>query len=422
MSKLRISLFNITAVLFIVALSVYSCKKEVNEQDNNNPNTENDLGGENQNQEHGIITGTIYAENGTSKIPAVKVFVDIDGEIYLTKTDKNGKFSLSVPEGDHILHIHSGNGKLFFSSAEVSVSANQTYNLPQNQSILNQQGNFAYIGMSGGLDNIQTIVIDSLGYQADELVISDFLSLNTLQQYDIIFINCGVGPLEQQIYDNVEQYLIGGGDLFISDLSVSFLKGDDNILIGSSGHGEIVDALPKTCTSLQGGFVSDNDLCTKRFGGMDFVSANVLDSDLEIALGLNQFTIYYEIGAWETIQVLSNAFDVLLEDAGTSSKDYGPLVIRSNAFAPWAQGNGTTSQSGDFVTICHTPPGNPSNSQTLTISANAVQAHLDHGCSIGACEGNGGRVLFTTFHNHPGATNSTTAEKVTALQYFILSF
>jgi hypothetical protein len=37
------------------------------------------------------------------------------------------------------------------------------------------------------------------------------------------------------------------------------------------------------------------------------------------------------------------------------------------------------------VTICHVPPGNPSNFQTITISDNALQAHLGHGDLLGAC-------------------------------------
>lgn len=37
------------------------------------------------------------------------------------------------------------------------------------------------------------------------------------------------------------------------------------------------------------------------------------------------------------------------------------------------------------VTICHLPPGNPSNYQTITISSSALKAHLGHGDLGGAC-------------------------------------
>lgn len=37
------------------------------------------------------------------------------------------------------------------------------------------------------------------------------------------------------------------------------------------------------------------------------------------------------------------------------------------------------------VTICHIPPGNPGNLNTITISEHALQAHLAHGDFLGDC-------------------------------------
>lgn len=37
------------------------------------------------------------------------------------------------------------------------------------------------------------------------------------------------------------------------------------------------------------------------------------------------------------------------------------------------------------VQVCHVPPGNPANFHTITISENALQAHLGHGDLPGAC-------------------------------------
>ena len=36
----------------------------------------------------------------------------------------------------------------------------------------------------------------------------------------------------------------------------------------------------------------------------------------------------------------------------------------------------------DKITICHVPPGNPSNCHEITVSLNALQAHLDHGDAL----------------------------------------
>ncbi len=44
-----------------------------------------------------------------------------------------------------------------------------------------------------------------------------------------------------------------------------------------------------------------------------------------------------------------------------------------------------SENDGPKVTICHIPPGNPENAHSITISINALPAHLAHGDSEGAC-------------------------------------
>ncbi len=38
------------------------------------------------------------------------------------------------------------------------------------------------------------------------------------------------------------------------------------------------------------------------------------------------------------------------------------------------------------VTICHVPPGNPSNAHTISVNVNAVEAHIGHGDECGPCQ------------------------------------
>jgi hypothetical protein len=47
-----------------------------------------------------------------------------------------------------------------------------------------------------------------------------------------------------------------------------------------------------------------------------------------------------------------------------------------------------TTQSGEKHTICHVPPGNEANAQTLTLSAQGAGNHLDNHCAdyCGPCE------------------------------------
>jgi len=42
--------------------------------------------------------------------------------------------------------------------------------------------------------------------------------------------------------------------------------------------------------------------------------------------------------------------------------------------------------AADKVTLCHFPPGNPDKAVTITVAANAVQPHIDHGDIATPCE------------------------------------
>lgn len=39
------------------------------------------------------------------------------------------------------------------------------------------------------------------------------------------------------------------------------------------------------------------------------------------------------------------------------------------------------------ITICHIPPGNPANFHSISVSINALDAHLAHGDYVGSCDG-----------------------------------
>ena len=63
----------------------------------------------------------------------------------------------------------------------------------------------------------------------------------------------------------------------------------------------------------------------------------------------------------------------------------------SNQNTPGNNGNIGSDQNSpksneEKVTICHKPPGNTTNTQTLIIPLSAVQAHLDHGDALGFCD------------------------------------
>jgi len=79
------------------------------------------------------------------------------------------------------------------------------------------------------------------------------------------------------------------------------------------------------------------------------------------------------------------------------SGPWGTTVTGINSAAKWIWGSPLLPGSGygeyqifriridGKVVICHIPPGNPSNAQTITISATDMNAHLAHGDTLGAC-------------------------------------
>ena len=71
--------------------------------------------------------------------------------------------------------------------------------------------------------------------------------------------------------------------------------------------------------------------------------------------------------------------------------------------------SGTVS-AANKVTICHVPPGNPDNAHSITVSKNAVDAHMAHGDSVGSCgEGSGGG----------GGSGSSSAPAVSSPTYVV---
>jgi hypothetical protein len=68
------------------------------------------------------------------------------------------------------------------------------------------------------------------------------------------------------------------------------------------------------------------------------------------------------------------------------SKNPGQLrwCLAALAFV-WAAAIAGIASAADKVTICHFPPGNPSNYQQISIDANGVAAHLAHGDFLGPC-------------------------------------
>jgi hypothetical protein len=76
------------------------------------------------------------------------------------------------------------------------------------------------------------------------------------------------------------------------------------------------------------------------------------------------------------------AFAIIATDAhGCAS---APVIKRINVVDPFV---------GNKIRICHRPPGDPTNTQILHVSANSLQAHFDHGDNLGDCNVFNGKMI-----------------------------
>jgi hypothetical protein len=56
-----------------------------------------------------------------------------------------------------------------------------------------------------------------------------------------------------------------------------------------------------------------------------------------------------------------------------------------NPVGPASRNDGVNTDASIKVTLCHIPPGNPADAQTITVGHAAVPAHLAHGDYLGEC-------------------------------------
>ncbi len=350
--------------------------------------------------EKGFVSGKINSINGLKPIGGALIFTfDDDHEVLHTYADAQGNFSLEAPVGTRTLHIQTGDGSNFRTAVDVSFVKDQTTVLDESLLRLNQVANMAYV--PGAYDLIEELIVN-LGYTATELTYNDLANYSTLSQFDIVFLNCGSNTLSADTDSALSQYVSNGGSLYASDWAVSYLMGDN-----VSG-----------CSNSPGGFIPDEFLCALGIGNVENKTGLVSDAALLASVGFNSFSIEYDLPQWDVITSYDASYwDVLVETADSEA-----LMIRTNNYTNGNVTGEVGNQANDgWVTICHIPPGNPNNPITITINDSALQAHLAHGDTLGACENeeNNGTIYFTTFHNHAGGLNGSNSEKI--LEYVILN-
>lgn len=222
----------------------------------------------------GIVTGRIVAADGRTPIPQASVehaFFDFVS----VRTDATGAYSLRLPAGLRKLRARRGNFEAAFS---IEVPEGQT--VTAGPVALQAMGKLAYV--SGVYDSIERIVRGQLGYPMDELAASQLSQATTLNQYQMIFLNCGLsgngaaGP-------SLLAWVRAGGTLYASDHALAY----------------ILAMLP-----------SDN--ITYDSGSAGTINATVTDAALQAFVGRSVAQIRYDLGAWLSPISLPSRARVLL--------------------------------------------------------------------------------------------------------------
>ncbi|WP_288460701.1 carboxypeptidase regulatory-like domain-containing protein [uncultured Chryseobacterium sp.] len=354
----------------------------------------------------GKITGKVMSQNGTKAIGGASVFTfDDKYKIYYTTSDADGNFTLDAPVGNHTIHIQTGNGSNFRTEVTATVKNNETLTLDLSQTKLNQVAKIAYV--KGSYDKIEDIIL-SLGYTATEITNNDLTNLNTIAQYDIIFLNCGSRKystnqaLFPAIDANLAIFVANGGSIYASDWDVSYLVGGTDNTSGCAPAG---------------GFVPDSKLCSTNTGNSGIVPAVVSNAGLSSALGFNNLNIDFDLGSWQKITNYDPSYwEVLVKDGANQA-----LMLRTNHFT--ATGIPVTpignAPNTTFVPVCITIPGS-SIQITISVPQTLVPYLVALGATVGPCSGssNSGYIYYTSFHNH-AAGNIGNAGVI--LQYVILN-
>ncbi len=245
-----------------VSCFIYSCKEDSTTGPKQTPTN--------------TVQGYVKSSNGTVAIQGAKVSLIALLEDHpnpdSTYTDANGFYKFDT--------VSNGNKRLIFTKGSFSDTINITVPLYGNVPDARLEPSKLLAFYWGQYDNIQSI-IRQMGYNLDSLELTHFNNLATLQQYSIIFINCGSSSRydlnEPAISANLTAFLNGGGRIYASDWAFGCVNGIHPELNGTY-DGDAVDSL----------------------------LSNVVYAPLQSYLGKNTVRINYNLGSWLSLDPANN--------------------------------------------------------------------------------------------------------------------
>lgn len=340
----------------------------------------------------GAIIGKACAPSGAVLSGATVTLegFDCDGQPYSVsaETNRDGEYQFDdVPAGRHSITVSIGS---YSGEQAVRVRPGHTTDLSSDSKVCLDAANVRIAVIEGAYDKVEGLLADlqlsydikgndqpggSLFFPTAPAESLAFLSdLNAMQQYDIIFINCG------QLWDNFQRYASGSMSTVINNL-VAYLNSGRSLYASDWAHPFVETAFPGIIDF----YGDDATTNSARFGfAPQTVTASVLSPGLQATLGHNTTSIHFP----HTPPTVLNDHWVVAQGAGAQS------TVHLHGDVQLCESTTSCSQGGAMLSdapllISHVTPG-------------------------------GGTVFFTSFHNESQGGISQDMEEILKFLIFQL--
>ena len=219
------------------------------------------------------VSGYVRSINGTTAIQNVNVNLrseisdNVLADSLVTLTNELGYYEFT--------NVSNGAKKLYFSKGSFKDTISITVSggsVVVDTSHLQIAKPFAYL--FGQYDDIQTIIRDSLGYSVQSITTSTINSNLNLQNYSVIFLNCGTNALSgitNTGATNLKSFMQSGGRIYASDFA----------------YGTVIKMYP--------------ELSGIQNGNSQTITGNIVDQNLQHYMNASTVQIFYNLGSWYSI-------------------------------------------------------------------------------------------------------------------------
>lgn len=247
--------------------------------------------------ESGDVSGQICDPSGDGWVVGAYVYVAVDDdgdgqEDWRAEdlTDGDGYFLLSgLPTGGHTIVVEKGS---FSTTIDIALGA-EGLQLATEECLDPNSVSVAVV--SGEYDAIEELIASmELDYDLynglqGQGYLGLLTDLDTLMEYDIVFLNCGINERwmqqEAAVVDALQRYVAAGGSVYASDWSYRFVE------LTFPGQIDF--------------YGDDNRSGAAYVGNMGSINATVLDPDMKSVLGSSTADLNYDLDSWAVITASS---------------------------------------------------------------------------------------------------------------------